>query len=101
MESNTPFDGVMFKVETKDDQGTSRSTEALWDARPWKREWLQDALADLKSCRFTRFTDNFLRFNATPGDLDWARRPRLDSPRGQGRGLRVAGEAGWWQGAGD
>jgi len=75
METNTPFDGVMFKVETKDDQGASRSTEALWDARPWKREWLQDALADLKSCRFTRFTDNFLRFNATPGDLDWADDP--------------------------
>jgi hypothetical protein len=29
-------------------------------------------LADLKSCRFTRFTDNFVRFNATPGNLDWA-----------------------------
>ncbi len=75
METNTPFDGVMFKVEAKDDQGASRSTEALWDRRPWKREWLQPALADLKSCRFARFTDNFLRFNATPGDLDWADDP--------------------------
>jgi len=30
------------------------------------------ALADLKSCGFARFTDNFVRFNATPGNLDWA-----------------------------
>jgi hypothetical protein len=72
MEQSTPFDGVMFKVEAKDEQGRKLSSEAIWDGRPWKREWLQDALADLKSCRFTRFTDNFVRFNATPGNLDWA-----------------------------
>jgi hypothetical protein len=72
MEQSTPFDGVMFKVETKDDQGRKLSSEAIWDSRPWKREWLEAALADLKACRFTRFTDNFVRFNATPGNLDWA-----------------------------
>ena len=72
MEQTTPFDGLMFKVETRDDLGRKLSTEAIWDARPWKREWLQEALTDLKSCRFARFTDNFVRFNATPGNLDWA-----------------------------
>lgn len=72
MERNTPFDGVMFKIETKDDQGEKLSSQAIWDARPWKREWLQEALADLQSCRFTRFTDNFVRVNASPGNLDWA-----------------------------
>jgi hypothetical protein len=72
MENATPFDGVMFKVEAKDDQGRALNSEAIWDGRPWKRKWLQPALADLRSCRFTRFTDNFLRFNATPGNLDWA-----------------------------
>jgi hypothetical protein len=72
MEQTTPFDGVMFKVEASDDHGARLSTEAIWNNRPWKRDWLQGALADLKSCRFTRFTDNFLRVNATPGDLDWA-----------------------------
>jgi hypothetical protein len=72
MEQTTPFDGVMFKVEAKDDQGRTISSEAIWDAQPWKREWLQEALTDLKSCQFARFTDNFLRFNATPGNLDWA-----------------------------
>lgn len=72
MERATPFDGVMFKVETKDEQGRKLSSETIWDKRFWKREWLRGALADLKSCRFTRFTDNFVRFNATPGNLDWA-----------------------------
>lgn len=72
MEQSTPFDGVMFKVEAKDDQGRKLSSEAIWDGRPWKREWLQGALADLKSCPFTQFTDNFVRFNATPGNMDWA-----------------------------
>ena len=72
MERDTPFDGVMFKVETKDAQGHHLSTEAIWDARPWSREWLRDALADLQACRFARFTDNFARFNATPGTVDWA-----------------------------
>ncbi|HOC00187.1 MAG TPA: hypothetical protein PKM43_15765, partial [Verrucomicrobiota bacterium] len=71
MEQTTPFDGVMFKVEAKDDQGGALSSESLWDGRPWKREWLEPALADLKSCAFARFTDNFVRFNATPGTLDW------------------------------
>ena len=67
----TPFDGVMFKVEAKDDRGQPISTEAPWNSRPWKRAWFNEALNDLKSLRFTRFTDNFLRFNATPGNLDW------------------------------
>ncbi len=71
LEQNAPFDGVMFKVETKDAQGHKLSTEAIWDARPWQRQWLQEALADLKSCQFTRFTDNFVRFNATPGTVEW------------------------------
>jgi len=72
MEGDTPFDGVMFKVETRDDQGRKLSSEAIWDARPWQRAWLQEALADLQACRFARFTDNFVRFNATPGTVDWA-----------------------------
>ena len=69
---NTPFDGVIFKVEIKDDQGRAVGSEAIWDRTPWKQEWLQEPLADLKACKFSRFTDNFVRFNATPGNLDWA-----------------------------
>jgi hypothetical protein len=71
MEASAPFDGVMFKIEFKGDDLKSYSTEGGWDARPWQAAWLDSALADMKACRFTKFTDNFLRFNATPGNLDW------------------------------
>lgn len=72
MEQSTPFNGVMFKIEPRDDQGRKLSSEGIWDGRPWKRVWLQEAREDLTSCRFTKFTDNFVRFNASPGNLDWA-----------------------------
>ena len=71
MEQTTPFDGVMFKVEARNDQGQALSSEGVWDRRPWKRAWLEPARTDLKACQFARFTANFLRFNATPGNLDW------------------------------
>jgi hypothetical protein len=48
MERTTPFDGVMFRVDVQDEQGTRLSTEAIWDGRPWKRDWLKPALDDLR-----------------------------------------------------
>lgn len=72
MEQTTPFDGVIFHIETRDEQGRKLTTQAIWDARPWNRAWLHEALADLQACQFKRFTDNFVRINATPGNLDWA-----------------------------
>ncbi|MCY3024246.1 MAG: carbohydrate binding domain-containing protein [Planctomycetota bacterium] len=66
MEQGAPFDGVIFMVRV---QGAN--SEAFWDNKPWKKEWLEEALGDLKACRFSRFTDNFVRVNVTPGSLDW------------------------------
>ena len=70
MERDGPFDGVMFRVDGTAPDGKFNSQSA-WDARPWKRQWLAPALADLKACKFARFTDNFLLFNATPGTVAW------------------------------
>jgi len=67
-----PFDGVIFNVRYKDAQGREAVLEWTgWGttAIPW--EALQPALADLKATRFRRFTDNFVRFNTTPGKVDW------------------------------
>ncbi|MCX9078749.1 MAG: hypothetical protein OIN84_12325, partial [Candidatus Methanoperedens sp.] len=75
IDRSAPFDGLMFRVEAKDDEGRLLSSESAWDARLWKREWLQGALDDLRSCRFRRLTSNFVRLNATPGTLDWADDP--------------------------
>jgi len=72
METESPFDGVMFNVDLKRPDGQRIRTDWAWDSTAWKREWLRPAVDDLRACRFTRFTDNFLRFNASPGGLDWA-----------------------------
>ncbi|MBI5835021.1 MAG: hypothetical protein HZB16_22180 [Armatimonadetes bacterium] len=71
MEREAPFDGVVFSAEAKDDQGRPISSEAAWGPERWQRAWFDAALADLKSCRFTRFTDNFVRLNASPKAVSW------------------------------
>lgn len=71
MEATTPFDGVVFRAVAKSPSGEVCDTNAAWDARPWKREWFEPALEDLRACAFEKFTDNFVRLNATPGSLDW------------------------------
>ncbi len=40
---------------------------------PWKRAWFEHAIADLQAVQGikTPLTDNFLRFDANPGDVDW------------------------------
>lgn len=70
MEAHAPFDGVMFSVRAQA-EGVKCDSQHFWTKQRWKREWFQEALADLKSCKFSRFTDNFLRINATPGEVAW------------------------------
>jgi hypothetical protein len=67
-----PFDGVVLNARYGD--ATGREAVLEWTgfgARriPW--EALRPALEDLEATDFRRFTHNFLRFNVTPGDVDW------------------------------
>ncbi|MBN1419599.1 MAG: beta-galactosidase [Planctomycetes bacterium] len=71
MEQSAPFDGVILKVEFPGPAGKTLSSQHMWEKTPWTWEGLATALADLRACRFERFRDNFIRVNATPGDLDW------------------------------
>jgi len=71
MERVTPFDGVLLWVIGKQTDGKKATSQSGWDAKPWDRASFQGAIEDLKACRFTRFTDNFVRFDCTPGTLDW------------------------------
>jgi len=71
MEQEGPFDGVIFRVEARTDDGKSVSTQAGWNREPWNRDWFSAALADLKACSFTRYTHNFIQFNATPKIIAW------------------------------
>jgi len=68
----TPFDGCVFHVMSADPQGKSENfTWLCWGKRAFTESELEPALDDLKATTARRFTHNFLRFNAAPGDLDW------------------------------
>jgi len=66
-----PFDGVVLEVNGQDDDG--KRVPLRWAFQPgeWKREWFQAGIDDLRACQFRRFTDNFIQFNANPGNVDW------------------------------
>ncbi len=68
----TPFDGCVFHVNyLKEGKPTGTFLWECWGKRAFKQEELAPALEDLKATHFTRFTENFLRFNTAPGDVDW------------------------------
>jgi len=68
----TPFDGCVFHINYR--QADGRDATFTW--RCWGRETItldqvRRAIDDLKATRFRRLRHNFLRFNVTPGNLDW------------------------------
>jgi len=67
-----PFDGVVFRVaDTRPDGTPGNFLWEAWGRRAFTEAELAPALADLAATRFQRFTHNFLRFNTSPGDVDW------------------------------
>ena len=67
-----PFDGVVLGVVGRDADG--KPIDFTWKAfgrTAFKREQIAQAITDLRATRFRKFNDNFLRFNVTPGDVDW------------------------------
>jgi len=67
-----PFDGVVLNARYLDVGGSEAVLEWTgFGARPIPWSALEPALADLKATEFRRFFHNFLRFNVTPGDVDW------------------------------
>lgn len=68
----TPFDGCVFHANVIEKDGEVANLAWLgWGRRGFSIEQLTPAINDLKATRFDRFSDNFLRFNTTPADLDW------------------------------
>jgi hypothetical protein len=68
----TPFDGCVFHVLSSDPRGTRENfTWLCWGRRAFSEAELKTAADDLKATTVRRFTHNFLRFNTSPGDLDW------------------------------
>ena len=68
----TPFDGCVFHANAVSASGKVESFTWLpWGKHEFRDQDLRQARADLLTLRPARFTKNFLRFNTTPGDLDW------------------------------
>src|SRR5437588_8036064 len=68
----TPFHGCVFHLSyPKPGGGTAQFLWDAWGKKAFTQEELKPALDDLKATPFHRFTDNFLRFNVTPGNVDW------------------------------
>jgi hypothetical protein len=67
-----PFDGVVFRVaDTRPDGKPGNFLWEAWGRRAFTESELAPALVDLRATRFRRFTHNFLRFNTSPGAVDW------------------------------
>ncbi len=67
-----PFHGVVFDhYVTASDGAKLRFIDHAWGKRKFTQAEFQPALDDLKATEFKQFTDNFLRFDVTPGDVDW------------------------------
>src|SRR5438876_9958023 len=59
----TPFNGTVFHIlYTKADGTRGRFMNECWSRRAFTLAEVQSAIDELKSTKFTRFTDNFLRF---------------------------------------
>src|ERR1017187_3924840 len=67
-----PFDGCVFHVNYIQPDGRKGNfTWECWGKRSFTPAELASALEDLKATPHHRFDHNFLRFNVTPGNVDW------------------------------
>jgi hypothetical protein len=73
-----PFDGLVLSLTANGKHDLSRrpDRQACFPSRSFgakvlKREEYSESIDALRAIQFKRFTDNFLRMNVTPGDVDW------------------------------
>jgi hypothetical protein len=66
-----PFDGVVLEVTGRTTDGKPCLLRETFANEKWQREWFQASVDQLRSCKFTRFTDNFVSIGANPGNIDW------------------------------
>jgi hypothetical protein len=68
----TPFDGAVFHITyEKPDGSRGRFMNECWSDRQFTPAELKRAADELKQTKFTKFNQNFLRFNVVPGNVDW------------------------------
>ncbi len=67
------FDGVIFHSEPTHEGKVSNFGWECWSTKRFEYQDFNKDIEDLKASKatFKRMTDNFLRFNVCPGDVDW------------------------------
>ncbi len=73
---NTPVQGTTIWVQAKGDLPPGMNLtpfRTAFSRIPWKRSWFTHAIDDLQAVKNqkTPLTDNFLRLDTQPGDVDW------------------------------
>ena len=66
-----PFDGVVFGASVRRGGKLQPAANLAFGTTPLLWDELNESLAALQATPFKRFTDNFVRLNVVPGDLDW------------------------------
>ena len=68
----TPFDGCVYHLCYLQPDGKDADfLWSCWGKQAFTTQQVQHAINDLKATRLKRLRHNFLRFNVTPGNLDW------------------------------
>jgi len=68
----TPFDGCVFHINAVQNGATTPFTWHCWSTERFEASHLAGAADDLNAAyQAGGFPSNFLRFNVTPGDVDW------------------------------
>jgi len=68
----SPFDGtVFFAFNTRPDGKKSNLSRLAWGRTPIPADAVQGPIQDLQATKFQKFSDNFLRVDMMPGDIDW------------------------------
>ncbi len=65
------FDGLVFHAQPVVGGESVNFAWQAWSPRRFTFEDFSENIADLRACGFRRLTDNFLRFNVCPGNVDW------------------------------
>jgi hypothetical protein len=63
------FDGVVLHLTARRDGQVTVPTTAYWSPKRFQYADFEQSIADLRAARFTRLTENFIRFNV--GEVDW------------------------------
>ncbi len=71
MEATAPFDGITFILRDTLNDKTVITEGSVFNNILLQRSSLQKSIADIKSCAFTQFKNNFIRVNTVPGNLKW------------------------------